>query len=141
MQVAGDLRASLQETLQDVATDGAQDSLRLIHSNKLPKNPSLGCSGSLEPAKTYQDRKKIMRSLCKKARTPYFRFHPLRHSSVSVMDDQSAPTGAIQKILGHKNRSTTEIYLHTLGGAERTAIQALEQARKGKSLTQTLTRS
>ncbi len=41
---------------------------------------------------------------------------------------------AIQKVLGHENRTTTEIYLHNIGNAERQAIEAYEQART-KSLT------
>jgi integrase len=57
----------------------------------------------------YQDRKKFMRTLCKKADVRYFRFHALRHSGASIMDDNSVPIAAIQKILEHENRSTTEI--------------------------------
>jgi hypothetical protein len=34
----------------------------------------------------------------------------------------------IQKILGHENRTTTEIYLHSLGGMERAAIEKYEEA-------------
>ena len=52
----------------------------------------------------YQDRKKFMRNLCKKAGVPYFRFHPLRHSGASVLDNNHVPIGSIQRILGHENR-------------------------------------
>jgi len=45
------------------------------------------------------------------------------------MENNNVPVGAIQKILGHENRSTTEIYLHALGKAEQDAIQIYEQAR------------
>ena len=83
----------------------------------------------------YKDRKRIMKRLCKKAEVPYFRFHSLRHSSASVMDNHNVPKGAIQRILGHKNRSTTDIYLHSLGESERKAIETFEAVR-GKSLTQ-----
>jgi len=80
--------------------------------------------------KPYSDRKSIMRRLCKKAEIPYFRFHPLRHSGASVMDHRNVPIGEIQKVLGHKNRSTTEIYLHPSGQGSREAIDALEAARE-----------
>ena len=63
---------------------------------------------------------------------PYFRFHPIRHSGASVMDNNNVPTGAIQRILGHKNRTTTEIYLHSLGEGEREAIETLEAVRERK---------
>lgn len=44
------------------------------------------------------------------------------------MDNNNVPLGAIQKILGHENRTTTEIYLHTIGNIERHAIQVFETA-------------
>ena len=75
----------------------------------------------------YQDRKKFMKTLCKSADVPYFRFHPLRRSGASVMDNNNVPIGSIQRILGHEHRSTTEIYLHSLGDAERKAMSVYEQ--------------
>ena len=78
----------------------------------------------------YQDRKLFMKTLCKKAGVKYFRFHPLRHAGASIMENNNVPIGAIQKILGHENRSTTEIYLHTIGEAERAAISVYERARE-----------
>lgn len=78
----------------------------------------------------YQDRKKIMKTLCEKAKVPYFRFHPLRHSGASLMDSNNVPLGAIQRILGHENRSTTEIYLHSIENIELEAMQVYERVSK-----------
>ena len=78
--------------------------------------------------KPYQDRKGIMRSLCKKANVKYFRFHALRHAGASLMDNSGVNTGSIQRILGHENRRTTDIYLHSIGDAERDAMDVFEQA-------------
>jgi integrase len=78
----------------------------------------------------YLDRKEIMRNLCKKAGVKYFRFHALRHAGASIMDNNNVHIGAIQRILGHENRSTTEIYLHSFGMAEREAISIYERARQ-----------
>lgn len=83
----------------------------------------------------YQDRKKLMQKLCKKARVRYFRYHPLRHSGASIMDQSNVPIGTIQRILGHENRATTEIYLHSIGQAEREAMVLFEKARAKKSHT------
>ncbi len=70
-----------------------------------------------------------MRSLCRKARVKSFQFHGLRHSGASVMERNNVPIGSIQRIPGHENRTTTEIYLHSIGGAEREALEIYEQAR------------
>ena len=86
----------------------------------------------------YRDRHKIMRSLCQKAGVKYFRFHALRHASASVLDQRGARLGDIQRILGHENRKTTEIYLHSIGDDQREAIATLEQS-PGEILTQSLT--
>lgn len=80
----------------------------------------------------YQDRKKFMKTLCEKAGVEYFRFHALRHSGASVLDSLNVPIGSIQRILGHENRTTTEIYLHGIGDGERQAMEVFEQARGGK---------
>jgi integrase len=85
----------------------------------------------------FTERKRIMRTLCKKAGVKYFRFHAFRHASASVMDSKNVPIGAIQRILGHENRTTTEIYLHSIGGTEREAIRVLESESK-KSLAKFL---
>lgn len=78
----------------------------------------------------YGDRKKLMKRLCEKAGVRYFRFHPIRHSGASIMDGRNVPLGAIQRILGHENRKTTEIYLHSIGDLEREAIEVFERARE-----------
>ena len=78
----------------------------------------------------YKDRKKLMQKLCEKADVRYFRYHPLRHSGASTMDNNNVPIGSIQRILGHENRTTTEIYLHSIGDEEREAIAVYEEVRK-----------
>ena len=83
----------------------------------------------------YKNRRKALRTLCNKAGVPYSGFHAFRHSGASIMENNNVPVGAIQRILGHENRSTTEIYLHTLGESEREAILTYEHARKADSHT------
>ena len=68
-----------------------------------------------------------MKGLCKKAGVRYFRYHPLRHLGASLLDKANVSIGSIQRILGHENRTTTEIYLHSIGEAEREAMKIYEQ--------------
>ena len=51
----------------------------------------------------------------------------MRHLTASVLDDMGTPIGIIQRILGHQNRKTTEIYLHSVGDAERKAMDKLQE--------------
>jgi hypothetical protein len=44
------------------------------------------------------------------------------------MENQRTTSIAIQKILGHENRRTTGIYLHSMGRIEVEEIAAFEQA-------------
>ena len=75
----------------------------------------------------YIDRKKFMKTLCKKAGVRYFRFHPIRHAGAPILDHNNVPFGSIQRILGHENRTTTELYLHSIAGSEREAMLILER--------------
>jgi len=75
---------------------------------------------------SYQDRKTLMKKLCKKAAVTYFRFHALRRFGASVLDSRNVNIGSIQRLLGHENRTTTEIYLHSVGSAEREAMDILD---------------
>lgn len=61
--------------------------------------------------------KYLMRDLCKKADIPHFGAHSLRHFMATNFHD---PYKA-QKILGHQNLRTTEIYLHDLEVDRKTA--------------------
>jgi len=76
----------------------------------------------------FERRKRLMPGLCKKAGVRYFNFHALRHSGASVMDNSGVPIGSIQRILGHEQRSTTEVYLQSIGNSERQAMAVFEEA-------------
>jgi len=74
----------------------------------------------------YLERKRIMKTLCKNTKVRYFRFHALRHLGASVLDRANVNLGSIQRLLGHENRTTTEIYLHSIGAADREAMKVFE---------------
>ncbi|WP_289022812.1 site-specific integrase [Desulfobacter postgatei] len=74
----------------------------------------------------YTDRKRIMKTLCTKAKVRYFRYHPIRHFGASMLMKNGTDPRTIQDILGHSNFKTTEIYLHSLNGSAKTAMTKLE---------------
>ena len=80
----------------------------------------------------FKDRREVLKNLCAKAGVRRFGFHALRHAGASLMDNCNVPLGSIQRILGHENRTTTEIYLHSINQSEFAAMAVYEQAR-GKS--------
>ncbi|MCG8686932.1 MAG: site-specific integrase [Desulfobacterales bacterium] len=75
----------------------------------------------------YMHRPKFMKGLCKRAGVePYFGFHTLRHYMASLLNDNpKVGTQTIQKILGHSEIRTTEIYLHSLDGQIEGAMDSL----------------
>lgn len=60
----------------------------------------------------------------------YFRFHPTRHTGASIMDESIVPIGTMQRILGHENRKTNEIYLHSISDLELNAMVIYARARR-----------
>lgn len=83
----------------------------------------------------YHHRPKFMKGLCKRAGiSPYFGFHTLRHLMASMLaDNPKISTKTIQKILGHSESRTTEIYIHSLDGAIEDAMDSLTQKFTKKS--------
>lgn len=77
-------------------------------------------------------RRRFMATLCKKADVPVFQFHALRHFGASMLDNAGAKIGSIQRILGHEHRTTTEIYLQSIGEAERETMEIFEEVCEGK---------
>ena len=67
-----------------------------------------------------------MKGLCQKAGVKYFRFHAFRHFGASLLNNARVDTTSIQNLLGHENKSTTEIYLHSIGEAERKAMEVFD---------------
>ncbi|MCL5423385.1 MAG: tyrosine-type recombinase/integrase [Nitrospirae bacterium] len=76
--------------------------------------------------KPYDYRKRLLRTLCKKAEVRYFSYHALRHFGASKLDHAGVPLTDIQAILGHERATTTDIYLQSLRGSTKKALKELE---------------
>ena len=75
----------------------------------------------------YRNRRKQIRNVCKMARVPYYPWNSIRHHVASLLADThkvSLPT--IQKMLGHANLTTTQIYIQSLGEGVRDAADLLQ---------------
>jgi len=70
---------------------------------------------------------KLMKGLCKRTGIePAFGFHNIRHYIASYLaDSEQISKKAIGGLLGHKSLQTTEIYLHSIDGSEREAVNRL----------------
>jgi integrase len=77
----------------------------------------------------FKDRREVLKNLIAKAGVRQFGFHALRHAGASLMDSCNIPLGSIQRILGHENRITTEIYLHSVNQSEFVAMAIYERVR------------
>lgn len=74
----------------------------------------------------YKNRRKQIRNVCKAAGVPYYGWHSIRHHVASLLADThkvSLPT--IQKMLGHANLTTTQIYVQSLTDGVREAGELL----------------
>lgn len=63
----------------------------------------------------FTERRNYMTKICKKAGVTPFGFHAIRHLTASILYARGHKLGTIQSILRHENKSTTEIYLRSLG--------------------------
>ncbi len=60
----------------------------------------------------------------------HVRVHDLRHAHASWLLAGGADLQVVKERLGHGTITTTEQYLHTLGGADDTALSALRSIRR-----------
>lgn len=101
----------------------------------------------------FYHRPRMMASLCRRAGIPpigagkrknrkkkvvdvplYYGFHSIRHFMASYLADSAKVSlSAISKLLRHKEKRTTEIYLHSIDESARAAMSQVEEAFTPKS--------
>ena len=67
-----------------------------------------------ENGEPFKVRQKYMRQLCKRAGVKAFGYHAIRHLTASILAQADVPMVTIQRILRHKNLTTTERYIRGL---------------------------
>jgi integrase len=84
-----------------------------------------------ETGEKYTCRQHYLKRVCKRAGVPAFGWHAIRHLTASILISNGVPLTTIQKILRHKNLTTTQRYVHELD-YDRVKIQQV-LSRKEKS--------
>ena len=93
-----------------------------------------------ENGEPYKVGKKHMRQLCRRAGVKAFGYHAIRHLTASILAQANIPMVTIQRILRHKNLTTTERYITGLEPA-RPALEVLSNRNSlstFKTMNQTL---
>ena len=81
-----------------------------------------------ETGERFKNRRKMLYGISKRAGIdPPIHYHELRHFVASILaDSKTISKKTISEILGHKSLATTEIYLHSIGDSQVTAMKGLE---------------
>ena len=80
-----------------------------------------------ETSDRYKNRRKKLYGLCRRSGIAKIHYHEIRHFIASLLaNSKNVSKKTISDILGHKSLTTTEIYLHSIDGSQKLAIQELE---------------
>ena len=82
---------------------------------------------AFDPTKHVNSWRSAWRTLTKKAGLPGFRFHDLRHCSITSLAESGASDSTIMAIAGHVSRKMLERYSHVRMEAKRKAVEVLSK--------------
>lgn len=75
----------------------------------------------------FDNRIKLFKSLCRKAKVKEFSAHNLRHLGASTLVDKNVPLSDIQLLLGHTRVTTTSTYIQSINPSLSDAINKLDE--------------
>jgi integrase len=97
-------------------------------------------NGKIDPAKPQKSWRTAWRSLREAAGLKHFRFHDLRHHTITELAESGASEQTIMSVAGHVSRQMLEHYSHVRLEAKRRAVDALSQGGKpGSHVTKHVT--
>jgi integrase len=74
----------------------------------------------------YSESPRWMEDVCTRAGVPAFGFHALRHAVAHLVFNEGEPLGIVSELLGHKRKTTTEIYLKGVMKSHGSVIKILD---------------
>jgi integrase len=81
----------------------------------------------------YNNWRRIMQRICDRAGVPYYKFHDIRHYVASLLHDQEhVSLPKVSKLLRHKSKRTTELYLQVIDPELREVMAKLERKNRKK---------
>ncbi|MBS1824152.1 MAG: tyrosine-type recombinase/integrase [Acidobacteria bacterium] len=83
-------------------------------------------NGKIDPLQPQKGWRTAWRSLTKAAGFAGYRFHDLRHQSITEMAETGASDATIMSVAGHMDRSMMEHYSHVRMAAKRNVLDQLE---------------
>jgi integrase len=83
------------------------------------------------PGDPFNSRCHFMQQICTKAGVKPFGFHAIRHLSAGILYKAGEPVAKIQKILRHRNATTTNRYLESLGFQLEEILPSVEVLARG----------
>ena len=84
-------------------------------------------TGHVDPTKPAHGWRSAWRRITKLAGIPGFRFHDLRHHSITELAESETPETVIMSIAGHVSRKMLEHYSHVRLDAKRRALDSLNR--------------
>jgi len=83
-----------------------------------------------ESGQKYTSRQHYLKRVCKRAGVTPFGWHAIRHLTASMLISNGVPLSTIQKVLRHKNLTTTQRYVHELDQNRAKIQQVLSRKEK-----------
>jgi len=109
------------------------DLLKLLkwqYENRHPNSPYVFCHMNPKSkfyGEPYDERRKTLKTLCRRAKVELFGYHDIRHSVARYLNDiQKVGLKKVQQVLRHRRQSTTEIYVEGNYTDTKEAVRLLE---------------
>ena len=100
---------------------------RLKMGSRFENHGLVFCQHNGHPINAHNTSSRLFPKLCKEAGVPVIRFHALRHTHATALQDMGLPVKAVQERLGHSEGYVTLGYSHVLPSTEERAAIVMDE--------------